>query len=65
VESGTQGAWLQQSCADAHAPLDGTHAAIALQRGTPAPSSLQQSFPEVQAQQSLRVELTAQPPLLL
>jgi len=65
VASGTQGASLQQSCAEAHAPPGATQAAIELQRGTPVPSSLQQSLPEVQAQQSFRVELTEQPPLLL
>lgn len=65
VESGTQGEPLQQSCADAQAPPALTQVVIALQRGMPVPSSLQQSFPEVQAQQSLRVELTEQPPLLL
>jgi hypothetical protein len=65
VASGTQGASLQQSCADAHAPPAATQAAIALHRGTPLPSSLQQSFPEMQAQQSFRVELTEQPPLPL
>lgn len=65
VASGTQGASLQQSCAEAQAPPAVTHAAIALQRGTPFPSSLQQSFPEVHAQQSLRVEFTEQPPFPL
>jgi len=49
----------------AQAPPAITQAAMALQRGTPTPSSMQQSFPEVQAQQSLRVELTEQPPLPL
>jgi hypothetical protein len=65
IASGTHGAWLQQSFESAHAPPVGTQVAIALQRGMPAWSSLQQSLPLMQAQQSLRVEFDEQPPLPL